>query len=171
MRLMATDSDEGTVLPPIPMNVTDIAIAAINRKMGASSPQQLPPSMRNSAPNAAMPTVAAARAETTARPCVQSVCEKPMFFKDANGNEYRMKGGRLYIKGWSDTKLKFRLLNATTGKELSLDNKKIQIYGWHVVETVAEEKDSETVCSDSVNDNAEEVVETSDVEESAAEAK
>lgn len=149
MRFMPMDSDDGgEVLPPIPQNFMDIACAKVNRVLGGVK--------RTSQQDTASPDEAnaineqSATAAQTPRSSLHppfspppKTDSKPTFFKDSVGNEYRMKNGRLYIKGWSDTNLKFRLLNATTGKELSLDNKKIQVYGWHVVEAVTNESEIE----------------------------
>jgi hypothetical protein len=151
MRLMPMDSDDSSVLPAIPMNITDIALAAVSKKLGnvtrtaPTSGNTETNNVQSQPPNGMIQPCSekAHFSQTVAKPqpTVVHQIEKPKFFKDAAGNEYRMKNGKLYIKGWSDTNLKFRLLNATTGKELSLDNKKIQIYGWHVVETVTEDSE------------------------------
>lgn len=144
MRFATMDADEVGVLPPIPRNVMDIARARVAHALGGI--KRTAPhdgggeTSTEHSPTAPTPSVSRGGGGNAA---VQSILtansQKPTFFKDAQGNEYRMKNGRLYIKGWFDTSLKFRLLNATSGKELSLENKKIQVYGWHVVEKVTDE--------------------------------
>ncbi len=149
MRFMPMDSDDGgEVLPPIPQNFMDIACAKVSRALGGvkRTSQQDSSSPDASKDLSETATKVAQTQQRALRPPFRPPSEadsKPTFFKDSVGNEYRMKNGRLYIKGWSDTNLKFRLLNATTGKELSLDNKKIQVYGWHVVEAVTNESEIE----------------------------
>lgn len=146
MRLSTMDADDVGVLPPIPQNVMDIARARVVHTLGGAkrtAPHDVDGgTAAETSPTAPTPTVPKGDGgNATAQSNLVANSQKPTFFKDAQGNEYRMKNGRLYIKGWFDTRLKFRLLNATSGKELSLENKKIQVYGWHVVEEVTDENE------------------------------
>lgn len=62
---------------------------------------------------------------------------KPSYFKDGLGNEYKIIGNDLYVLGWQDAKVKVRMVNAETGKEIPSKGRKFQIYGWHLVEKMA----------------------------------
>lgn len=72
--------------------------------------------------------------------------EKTSFFKDGLGNEFKIVGNKLYVLGWQDAKVKVRLINETTGKEVPTNGRKFQIYGWHLVQRVNE--DESTVSDD-----------------------
>lgn len=164
MRLATMDSDDAVVLPPIPENVMDIARMKVLKSIGGTK-RTAPHGGGEAAATDAHPQTEAAQTvsrggNAAVRPTVAANAQKPTFFKDAHGNEYRMKGGQLYIKGWFDTNLKFRLLNASNGKELSLENKKIQIYGWHSVEEVTDKDEIK-------NEEAQKVDEIESVEEEA----
>lgn len=58
----------------------------------------------------------------------------PSYFKDGLGNEYKILGNDLYVLGWQDAKVKVRMVNIETGKEIPSKGRKFQIYGWHLVE-------------------------------------
>lgn len=129
---MAMNPVEGELLPPIPMNIMDIAIARVNRAIGSDATS-------GQAPEGSRQTVRSA--PPSPRQAAVQPPQKPTFFKDALGNEYRLKDGKLYVKAWTDANFKFRILNAATGKEISADNKKVQVYGWKEVETVDDSND------------------------------
>ena len=164
MRHDTMDSDDAVVLPPIPVNVMDIARMKVLKSIGGAkrtAPHGNGEAAATDAQSKTEATQTVTRGESAeVRPTVAANTQKPTFFKDAHGNEYRMKGGQLYIKGWFDTNLKFRLLNASNGKELSLENKKIQIYGWHSVEEVTDKDEIK-------NEESQNVDEIESVEEEA----
>lgn len=55
------------------------------------------------------------------------------YFKDINGNEFKLVNGRLYSKGWFTPKAECRIINTKTGKVISSDGKTIQLFGWNEV--------------------------------------
>lgn len=55
------------------------------------------------------------------------------YFKDINGNEFKLVNGRLYSKGWFTPKAECRIINTKTGKVISSEGKTIQLFGWNEV--------------------------------------
>jgi hypothetical protein len=62
-----------------------------------------------------------------------SQAPKVQYFKDINGNEFKLVNGRLYSKGWFTPKAECRIINTKTGKVISSDGKTIQLFGWNEV--------------------------------------
>ena len=62
--------------------------------------------------------------------------QKPTYFKDGVGNEYKIVGGSLYVLGWQDASVKVRMVTCETGKEVPSKGRKFQIYGWHLVQKI-----------------------------------
>lgn len=55
------------------------------------------------------------------------------YFKDINGNEFKLVNGRLYSKGWFTPKAECRIINTKTGKVISSEGKTVQLFGWNEV--------------------------------------
>ena len=72
-----------------------------------------------------------------------AILQKPVFFKDGLGNEYKTVGDKLYVLGWQDANVKIRLINEATGKEVPTNGKKFQIYGWHLVQKMDEKESTD----------------------------
>lgn len=75
------------------------------------------------------------------------IVQKPVFFKDGLGNEYKTVGDKLYVLGWQDANVKIRLISEATVKEVPTNGRKFQIYGWHLVQKIDEK---ESTCADDV---------------------
>lgn len=71
------------------------------------------------------------------------ILQKPVFFKDGLGNEYKTVGDKLYVLGWQDSNVKIRLISEATGKEVPTNGKKFQIYGWHLVQKMDEKESTD----------------------------
>jgi len=130
-----TDISSEEVLAPIPMNFVDMALAKVNQMsknpMAAQPPQLPQPTPR--------PPVAPAQSKAETVICNS----EPSYFKDPLGNEYRLKDGKLYVKGWKDIDKNVRVVRTSNERPFPMDGKKVQIYGWILLKNAEKDEISE----------------------------
>ena len=130
------NNDNENVLESIPMNFIDMAIKSTlknSENINSSTSSQSPSS--NSVVH-----------DEQVKPIVKTVSKsEDKFFKDASGNEYKVSNGVLYKKSWKPLTVKCRLIKSATGKEISMEGKEVQIYGWIEVQSFQDEKTDEII--------------------------
>ena len=157
MRLLPMGDDE-EALPPIPANITDIARMFVkDRHKNEPQVNHAPPQNGGTAsPMPPQPTVAAQPPSSTPAPPQppqpQSVstttdglkpvvplsaftAEEVRYFRDPNGNEYKTVGKQLFVKGWFRPGTKARVVNESNGREVPLNGKVVELFGWKEVKS------------------------------------
>ena len=127
------------VLEPIPLNFVERAIAMVKMKEGQRGDERTDDVSANAADSdgGGCRTERTAAADSTERrqnPPKANEGDSAKFFKDASGNEYKVDGGILYAKTWKTLNAKVRIIKTANGKEVPMDGKAVQVFGWVRVE-------------------------------------
>lgn len=117
------------VLEPIPSNFVERAIAAVKMRGGKKNAESNPEQPVSDYQVQPPPSQHAAVEQPTVKKD-----DPPKFFKDANGNEFKIEGGILYAKTWKTLNAKVRIVKSANKKEIPMDGKIVQVFGWVRVE-------------------------------------
>ena len=133
------------VLEPIPRNFIDMALNMVSKADEAANVKMQSESA-SSGNHVSADSENAHGGATVSTPLKSGADVR--FFRDQIGNEYKVKDGVLFIKSWKKLNAKARIVKSANGREIPMDGKEIQVYGWSEVKNASDVDDIDDVDED-----------------------